>query len=175
MSRPIQSLISPGRRMSTWLAGRNTGTPMSTSNPPLIFLVTLPWTGSPSFLDFMMASQLMIRSALRLLIFTNPVSPSTSSSRTRTSSPTFTLSGSSNSVLSSTPSLLRPSSTTKSSPTVLLTLPLMIAPGVKSWTSSPWTNLERSTSSPPCSLRLAASPRATATAESTSSSRSPSE
>ena len=27
--------ISAGRRMSTWLAGRNTGTPMSTSNPAL--------------------------------------------------------------------------------------------------------------------------------------------
>ena len=55
---------------------------MSTSRPPLIFLVTLPETGSPSFLDFMMASQLMMRSALRLLIFTRPVSPSTSSRRT---------------------------------------------------------------------------------------------
>jgi len=42
---------------------------MSTSNPPLIFLVTLPETGSFSFLDFMIASQLMMRSALRLLIF----------------------------------------------------------------------------------------------------------
>ena len=31
--------MSPGRRMSTWLAGRNTGTPMSTSSPPLIFRV----------------------------------------------------------------------------------------------------------------------------------------
>jgi hypothetical protein len=45
--RPIQSLISPGRRMSTCDAGRNTGTPMSTSRPPLIFLVTLPATGRP--------------------------------------------------------------------------------------------------------------------------------
>ena len=135
--RPIQSEISPGRRISTWLAGRNTGTPISTSRPPLIFLVTLPVTGSPSFLVFMMDSQLMIRSALRLLIFTSPVSPSTSSSRTRTSSPILTFSGSSNSLRSSTPSLLRPSSTTKSSPAMLETLPLMIAPGVKSCTSSP--------------------------------------
>ena len=55
---------------------------MSTSRPPLIFLVTLPETGSPSFLDFMIASQLMMRSALRLLILTRPVSPSTSSRRT---------------------------------------------------------------------------------------------
>ena len=36
--------------MSICEAGRNTGTPMSTSRPPLIFLVTLPETGSPSFL-----------------------------------------------------------------------------------------------------------------------------
>ena len=129
--------ISPGRRMSTCDAGRKTGTPMSTSRPPLIFLVTLPLTGSPSFLDFMMASQLMMRSALRLLIFTRPVSPSTSSRRTRTSSPTLTAVQSSNSPRSRMPSLLRPSSTTKSSPTVLLMRPLMMAPGVKSWTSSP--------------------------------------
>jgi hypothetical protein len=41
---------SPGRRMSTCEAGRKTGTPISTSKPPLIFLVTLPETGSPFLL-----------------------------------------------------------------------------------------------------------------------------
>ena len=39
---PMYSPMSAGRRMSTWLAGRNTGTPMSTSSPPLILRVTLP-------------------------------------------------------------------------------------------------------------------------------------
>ena len=33
---PMKSPMSCVRRMSTWLAGRNTGTPMSTSRPPLI-------------------------------------------------------------------------------------------------------------------------------------------
>ena len=32
--------MSAGRRISTWLAGRNTLTPMSTSRPPLILRVT---------------------------------------------------------------------------------------------------------------------------------------
>ncbi len=35
--------------MSTWLAGRKTLTPMSTSRPPLIFRVALPLTTSPSW------------------------------------------------------------------------------------------------------------------------------
>jgi hypothetical protein len=138
---------------------------MSTSRPPLIFLVTLPLTGSPSFLERMIASQLMMRSALRLEILTRPVSPSTSSRRTRTSSPILTFSGSSNSLRSRTPSLLRPSSTTKSSPAMEEMRPLRMAPGVKSCTSSPLTSLEMS---------LAASPRAVATAEFTSSSILPS-
>ena len=34
--------------MSTWLAGRNTLTPISTSKPPLILRVTVPVTMSPS-------------------------------------------------------------------------------------------------------------------------------
>ena len=163
MLRPIQSEISPGRRMSTCDAGRNTGTPMSTSRPPLIFFVTLPETGSPSFLVFMMASQLMIRSALRLLIFTNPVSPSTSSSRTLTSSPILTSFGSSNSPRSRMPSLLRPSSTTQSSPAVPLMRPLMIDPGLKTVTSSPGISSPRSS---------ALVPRASRTATSMSSSKS---
>ena len=42
MVRPMYSPMSGGRRMSTWEAGRKTGTPMSTSRPPLILRVTLP-------------------------------------------------------------------------------------------------------------------------------------
>ena len=42
------SPMSAGRRMSTWLAGRKTLTPMLTSRPPLILRVTTPVTMSPS-------------------------------------------------------------------------------------------------------------------------------
>ncbi len=38
--------MSAGRRISTWLAGRNTLTPISTSRPPLILRVTMPVTTS---------------------------------------------------------------------------------------------------------------------------------
>jgi hypothetical protein len=46
--RPMNSPMSCGRRISTCEAGRKTGTPMSTSRPPLIFACTLPSTMSPS-------------------------------------------------------------------------------------------------------------------------------
>ena len=68
MLRPMYSPMSAGRRMSTCEAGRKTGTPMSTSRPPLILRVTLPETGSPSFLDSMILFQPVMRSALRLEI-----------------------------------------------------------------------------------------------------------
>jgi hypothetical protein len=44
------------RRMSTCEAGRKTGTPMSTSRPPLILRITLPLTMSPSLLVAVMRS-----------------------------------------------------------------------------------------------------------------------
>ena len=59
--------MSGGRRMSTWLAGRNTFTPMSTSRPPLILRVTMPVTTSPSWTVSMTFIQASIFSALRLL------------------------------------------------------------------------------------------------------------
>ena len=65
--------------LSFWATLGLYGQPWTVVISHAIFFVTLPETGSPSFLDFMMASQLMMRSALRLLIFTRPVSPSTSS------------------------------------------------------------------------------------------------
>ena len=48
ISWPMNSLMSLVRRMETWLAGRKTGTPMSTSRPPLIFWMTRPRTVAPS-------------------------------------------------------------------------------------------------------------------------------
>ena len=50
--RPMYSPMSAGRRMSTCDAGRNTGTPMSTSKPPLILRVTLPAHRIAFFLRF---------------------------------------------------------------------------------------------------------------------------
>ena len=66
-SLPMNRLMSPGLRISTCEAGRKTGTPISTSRPPLIRRMTLPLTTSPSFLVLMMFSQPRILSALRLL------------------------------------------------------------------------------------------------------------
>ncbi len=48
MSRSMYSAMSLGRRISTWLAGRKTLTPMSTSRLPLILRVTQPETTSSS-------------------------------------------------------------------------------------------------------------------------------
>ncbi len=53
--------------MSTWLAGRNTATPMSTSRPPLIFRVATPVTTSFSCTVSMTCIQASIFSAFRLL------------------------------------------------------------------------------------------------------------
>ena len=66
ISWPMNSPMSPGRRMSTWQAGRKTGTPMSTSRPPLILRMTRPLTASPSLVVSTMRSQSRMRSALRL-------------------------------------------------------------------------------------------------------------
>ncbi len=90
--RPMKSAISPGRRMSTWLAGRKTGTPMSTSRPPLILRITVPVTTSPSSWWVTTRSQRRMRSALRLESCTRPESSSTASSNTSTVSPTETCS-----------------------------------------------------------------------------------
>ena len=76
-----------GRRMSTWLAGRKTLTPMSTSRPPLILRVTLPLTTSPSWYLEMTISQARIRWAFLRERTISPVSSSIPSSRTSTSSP----------------------------------------------------------------------------------------
>ena len=59
--------MSAGRRISTWLAGRNTLTPISTSRPPLILRVTVPVTMSFSWTVSITFSQASIFSALRLL------------------------------------------------------------------------------------------------------------
>jgi len=126
--RPTYSPTSEGRRMSTWLAGRNTGTPMSTSSPPLIFRETTPSTTSPSFLVARIRSHARMRSALRLERTTSPLSDSTASSRTSTLVPGLACSGLANSCRFTTPSLLSPTSTNTSLPATLTTLPVRIDP-----------------------------------------------
>ena len=61
---------------------------MSTSRPPLILRMTRPLTSSPSLAVSTRRCQLRMRSALRLLMTTRPLSDSTVSSQTSTSSPT---------------------------------------------------------------------------------------
>src|ERR1043166_1201700 len=56
-SLPRNSPMSSTRRTSTCEAGRNTGTPTSTSRPPLIFRTTRPLMTSPSLFDVMIRSQ----------------------------------------------------------------------------------------------------------------------
>ena len=73
--------------MSTWLAGRKTLTPMSTSRPPLILRVTLPLTTSPSWYLEMTISQARMRWAFVRERTISPVSSSMPSSRTSTLSP----------------------------------------------------------------------------------------
>ena len=63
--------------MSTWLAGKNTFTPMSTSNPPLIFRVAMPVTTSSSLTVSITFSHASIFSALRLLRLIIPRDSST--------------------------------------------------------------------------------------------------
>ena len=70
--------------MSTWLAGRKTLTPISTSRPPLILRVTLPLTTSPSWYLEMTISQARIRCAFLRERTISPVSSSMPSSRTST-------------------------------------------------------------------------------------------
>ena len=73
--------------MSTWLAGRKTLTPISTSRPPLILRVTLPLTTSPSWYLEITISQARIRWAFLRERTISPVSSSMPSSRTSTASP----------------------------------------------------------------------------------------
>ena len=70
--------MSAGRRTSTWLAGKKTFTPMSTSSPPLIFRVARPVTTSPSRTVSITLSQASIFSAFRLLNVIMPRESSTS-------------------------------------------------------------------------------------------------
>ena len=92
-------------------------------------LMTLPITISPSFLVLMILSQPLMRSALRLLSGISPPSVSVSSSKTSISFPGSTSSGLSNSLASTTPSLLRPISTMTSLPTCEIMVPFRIVPG----------------------------------------------
>ena len=62
--------------MSTWLAGRKTLTPISTSRPPLILRVTFPLTTSPSWYLEMTISQARIRCAFLRERTISPVSSS---------------------------------------------------------------------------------------------------
>ena len=84
--------------MSTCDAGRKTGTPMSTSRPPLIFRITRPSTTSSSLVVSTMRCQLIMRSARRLDSCTSPPSPSRASSRTVILSPTLGSSSSNSSL-----------------------------------------------------------------------------
>ncbi len=163
-SRPMYSPMSPGRRTSTWEAGRNTGTPMSTSRPPLILRITRPSTTSPSRVVSMIRCQFSMRSALRLLSSTIPVSSSIFSKSTWTLSPTFSSAALSNSSRAIRPSLLSPTSTTTSSPAKPMTLPSRIEPGVNCPTC-----LESRSSIPP----LALAPKACESSAAASSSPMP--
>ena len=159
ISFPINLLISPGRLISTCEAGRKTGTPISTSKPPLIRLMTLPLTISPSFLVSIIVSQPLMRSALRLLNGMSSPAESISSSRTSTSLPGSISSELSNSLASTTPSLFRPISIMTSLPIWDTIVPLRIVPGSRestfvfstssrySLSSSPNISLTRSSSS----------------------------
>ena len=104
ISCPMNSEMSAWRRIETCEAGRNAGTPMSTTSPPLILRTTLPLTVSPSLWVETTRSQPRRRSALRLLRMIEPVSSSTLSRSTSTSSPMSISSGFSNSHLEMTPS-----------------------------------------------------------------------
>src|SRR4030042_730401 len=68
ISLSINLLISPGFLISTCEAGRKTGTPISTSSPPLILRITVPFTTSPSFFVETMCSQPLILSAFLILL-----------------------------------------------------------------------------------------------------------
>jgi hypothetical protein len=95
------------RRMSIWLAGRNTGTPpTSISSPPLILRVTLPLIRSPSAWCLTMRSQPRMRSARRLESSSSPVASSMPSMSTSIWVPGAGSSPSSNSKRGTTPSLL---------------------------------------------------------------------
>ena len=133
--------MSAGRRTSTWLAGRKTFTPMSTSSPPLIFRVATPVTTSPSWTVSITFSQASIFSAFRLLSVimpressTRPWMSSTSSMRTLTMVPgSGSSSPSSHSLRKMIPSLLYPTSTSTTSPSTRRTRPSTILFSSISW------------------------------------------
>ena len=133
--RPMKSPTSPGRRTSTCEAGRKTATPMSTSRPPLIFLVTMPSTTSPSFCVSTIRCHASMRSARRLESSIRPPSPCRFTSSTSTTSPAL-MSRPSNSSLGISPSDLRPTSITTSSPAKPITVPLMSLSATSSSTFS---------------------------------------
>jgi len=146
ISSPMNSFTSRARRMLTWLAGRNAGTPMSISRPPLIFLVTLPWTVSPSLCASITRCQFILRSALRLESWINPSGFSSSSISTVISWPILGRSASfSNSRGLITPTVLAPISTMKRSFSALMTRPLTNDSSLK------WRELGTSIS--PCGSR----------------------
>ena len=123
---PTKAPMSCGRRMSTWLAGRKTLTPMLTSSPPLILRRTSPVTTSSSECLAMTSSHSRIRSAFLFERIIRPNSSSISSSRTVTFEPgsgTSTTSSSRNSSIGTIPSLLYPISISTSSPSILNTVP----------------------------------------------------
>ncbi len=165
ISRPMNSPMSPGRRMSTCDAGRNTGYPMSTSSPPLIFRMTRPRTVSPSFFVSTMRCQFSRRSALRFDSTISPLSDSIVSSHTSTTSPMSMELLSSHSPCGMTPSLLRPTSTTTSSPARPTIRPFSSVPAlrlsdsglsIESMSSRP-VSAERSASTESSSSRVSSS------------------
>ena len=127
-SVPIYSAISPGGLTSICDAGKKIGMPTSTSNPPFIFLTTLPVTTSPSLYLSTIFSQPRIRSALRFEIWIKPVSSSNDSSITSISVPTSTSSALSNSESGIVPSDLYPVSNITLLPITPSILPLKIVP-----------------------------------------------
>ena len=135
MRSPMYVETSAGRRISTWLAGKKTGTPMSTSRPPLILRLTRPSTTSPSAYVFKIRSQPLIRSALRFDSSTRPLSSSTASKRTSTFWPTTTALPS-NSSSGTLPSLLNPTSMTASLPMIRTTRPATTLPVSNAWMES---------------------------------------
>ncbi len=154
---PTNSPMSGTRRMLTCDAGKNTGTPISTSNPPLILRITLPRTTSSSLQFSMIRSQDFILSAFRFERTIRPASSSTASRRTSTSSPTSTLPGSSNSERRITPSDLYPTSRMTLSSNTLTTFPLRTVPALKSFMDSSYTARISSGVPSPIALRTSSS------------------
>ncbi len=126
----------------------------------------VPSTGSPSLEVSTIFCQAIWRSALRFESWIRPPSPSMDSSRTSMLSPTLSSLRLGNSSLGMSPSLLRPTSTTTSSPEKPMILP---------WMSVPVSRESMRSSSRSSMPPVARSPRASESRASASASSIPSD